>query len=406
MFKAESEMQDWLKAELNNVDGLIDLIVNKDEFENIEASSFEERKIKESFEYCLESLITNVMISENENISLKEGDVLKPDFLLYSSESESLVIVELKCQPNATREAGTEFGAYANEIKSYIPFVSDGDVVNVIISTNWPVLLRHYIYHEIFWQQRNLICLEPVKFEDENKKLKILSINAIIEGKISLKLSDRHLGGYHICLYDHKLYETNPDYSRLDQRVEQMKTAVQGMVTRGNGLKCHGFAFLWTDDLASLAPYVITVANIAPFQSLERLFHDDEFLPNKITERLVKNVIIECDPSGHGISLSAIVDKGISFLKNFCSPTPESFNTWNILRPQMLAPRTKLISFVSWGIFGELFSDKILNEYLKGNITINATDPNLGIEVINEVIDPNYDFIDLNSLYATIDEEE
>jgi hypothetical protein len=404
MFKSESDMQGWLQSELENNDGLVDIIINVDEFEKYEPSSLEERKVKESYAYCLESLITNVQICANENISLKPGDILKPDFLLYSSESESIVIIELKNQDNAAREAGTEFGAYANEVKSYVPLVSDGDIINVIISTNWSVLLRHYIYHEIFWQQRNLLCLEPTAYDGE-KKLRIVEINRIIEGNISLKLSDRHLGGYHICLYDHSLYHKNPDYSRLDKYLEQMKTAIQGMGSRGSSLKSHGFAFLWTDDLLTLAPYVITVVNVAPFQSLERLFHDEKFKPNKITESIIRNVIIESDPSGQGISLNSIADKGISFLENFCSPKRESFNTWYTLKNEIVAPTTKLISFVSWGIFGELFYEKILNEYLKNNLTINVTDPELGLQLISELIDPNYDFIDLNLLYEN-DEEE
>lgn len=175
IFNTEDEMQKWLSIELHKNEGLMDIIDNYKTFSEYKPISTPEKKIFESFEYSLNSLYTNIIISENENISLKKGDSLKPDFLLYSPERETIVVVELKNLSGPSRQAGTEISAYTSEVKSYIPFLSDGDVVNVIISSVWPTLLRHYIYHEIFWLQKNLICLEPV-LKDEKILLNIIDI--------------------------------------------------------------------------------------------------------------------------------------------------------------------------------------------------------------------------------------
>ncbi|NOU19121.1 MAG: hypothetical protein HOO91_16310 [Bacteroidales bacterium] len=397
-------MQEWLSQNLTKIEGLADLITNIDEIENFKPNSLVNEKIHNSFKYCIKSLKLNSVISENENISLKKGDSLKPDFLLYAPETESIVIIELKNISGTTRQAGTEISAYASEIKSFIPFISEGDIINVIISPVWPTLLKHYVFHEIFWLQRNIICIEPFK-DGVNIKLNILDILSFTEDNVTLKLSDKHLGGYQLCLYDDSLYKDRENRNRLDPFIEQMKTALSAIATKGYSQKNHGFAFLWKDNWkSSLAPYSITILNFAPFQSIERLFHDENYEINDITEKFIK-IIVDYAPIGHGESLSEITDAGISFLDNFCSPRMEGFSTWADLK-ELMKHRCDLKAFKCWGIFDELFSNKLQEEYKKGNIQISSTDPNLGWDLLNELIDPNYEFIDLSYYKYTPDNDE
>ncbi len=401
-FDSEKEMQKWLSDEFSNEKQLTDLILNIEEFEKYKPDSLASKKIFQSFSHSLKSLYNTSVISEDENISFKKGDSLKPDFLLYALETESVVIVEIKNSGHATREGGTELGAYASEVKSYVPFISDGDIVNVIISPEWPTLIRHYIFHEIFWVQRNLICLEPIKSNGEIK-LNILDINSIIEDNISLKIGYQHLGGYQLCLYDHNLYSEPNNRTKLDPHLEQMNTAISAMATKGNSQKNHGFAFLWKDNWGkSLAPYSITIINFSPFQSIERLFHDEDFEPNAITEKFI-DILKDFDPNGHGESLITITQTGREFLEDFCAPRMEGFHTWDILKETMLS-RSNLISFHSWGVFGELYSDKLLEKYKEGNFNLKSNDPELGIELLDELIDPNYEFINL--AYYNYDPDE
>ncbi len=394
IFNSESDMQEWLSKQLKKETGLSDLIKNNDYLDNCKVSSLADKKVFESFEYCCKSLHINEILSENENISLNPKDSLKPDFLLYASETESIVIVELKNLVGPSRQAGTEISAYASEIKSYIPFISEGDVINVIISTEWTTLLKHYLFNEIFWLQKNIICLEPI-IDNGVKKLKIIDIGILCDKNVALKLSPKHLGGFQICLYDYNLYSEPENRDLFDPHLEQMKTALSVIATKGYSQKNHGFAFLWRDTSpSSLAPYSITILNFAPFQSIERLFHDEEFEPNDMTEKLIDIIVNYC-PEGHGKSLGAITDAGIEFLKNFCTPREEGYTTWDNLK-SLMKGRCELIAFKCWGIFDELYMGRLLKEYQDGNSAVSSTDPNIGLAMLSEVIDTNYGFIDLS----------
>lgn len=315
------------------------------------------------------------------------------------------MIVELKNFGGASRQAGTEISAYASEVKSYVPFISDGDIINVIISPVWTTLLRHYVFHEIFWVQRNIICLEPVSNSKDEIGLKIKKIPSLIEDKASFKIGYEHLGGYHLCLYDYNLYHEPNNRNRIDPHIEQMETAIKAMATKGNSQRNHGFAFLWKDNWElSLAPYSITVVNFAPFKSVERLFHDEVYTPNEITERFVE-IIIDHAPEGHSQSLNAITDSGIKFIADFCNPRPEGFTSWDNLKDTMMR-RGDLISFHPWGVFEELYSDELLIEYKNGNRTISSNNAELGLRMLKSIIDPNYKFINLAYLNYDPDEEE
>jgi len=392
-FASEEDMQDWLRGELEDNDCMSDLIVNLDAFRALEIKDQNIVKIYEVFAYCLESLDMVNVLAENENISLNPKDILKPDFLLYAPETQSLVIVELKNLSGPSRNAGTEVAAYANELKSYVPFLSEGDTITLIISSVWPTLLLHYISHEIAFLGRKVLCLQPVE-TSEGKKLCIVDPAKLAAGNEFLKLSAEYLWGFQICLYDDELYRGG-DRRRTDQYLQQMHAAIRAMATRGNALKNHGFAFLWKDTSNSLSPYNITVINIAAFYTLEKFFHNEDYEPGALMKKLIHEVIQEHDPMGDSQSIMSITDYGIEFFKNFCSPVREGFLRWKNLRNSMLQ-HSELISFHSWGFFEEQFYRRLLSEYNAGNTEIEHTDPFLALDFINGLIDPDYPFFDLN----------
>ncbi|PUU66465.1 hypothetical protein DCL23_01975 [Citrobacter freundii] len=82
IFVNESEMQAWMETKLNEVEGLSELIINEEELNNFIPSSTPEKKIKDSFTLCICGLYLTEVISTNENISSKHGDILKPDLLI------------------------------------------------------------------------------------------------------------------------------------------------------------------------------------------------------------------------------------------------------------------------------------------------------------------------------------
>ena len=158
-------MQEWLEDALKENHGeLYSLIHNAESFEKMYKNQ-SKNKILFSFYNSLLSLHETEMISANENISYKKGESLKPDLMLYSYTIESLVLIELKNSSNATREAGTELGAYNYELLSYFPNIPKLDIVHVIISNEYPDLLLHHIRNMIFMWGSDNICI------NKNKKI-------------------------------------------------------------------------------------------------------------------------------------------------------------------------------------------------------------------------------------------
>lgn len=80
---------------------------------------------------------------------------------------------ERKMQEWLSKKLEEAAGAYAGELKSHLPFISDVDIIHVVISPHWPTLLRHFIFNEIFWMQRNILCLEPYKKENDQVQLRV-----------------------------------------------------------------------------------------------------------------------------------------------------------------------------------------------------------------------------------------
>lgn len=386
LFENENAMQQWLSDRLAQETPLSELILNYETFKEDSNNSYRTlvlSKIRNSFLYCLASFENNVIITEDMDISQNPKDKLRPDFLVYAPESESIVVIELKNQKNATREAGTEISAYAAEIKTYLPFISDGEVVSVIVSTEWPVLLRHFLFNEIFWLQRNIICLEPVETKD-GVMLQIVEPKIFAESEVTTQINPQQLGGYQLCLYDNELYKGG-EYYRIAAFENQMRAAMSAMVAKGNALKTHGFAFLWRHCFhIGLAPYNITIINVAPFQSLNQLLADPKSNPNLMTLRLM-DILKEYALEGHGQALESIREYGAQFLTTFCDPQPEGFMQWRDLQPNIFY-QTDAIAFAGWGIFGELFFDRLAQEYRDGNFEWQPDSPLLANRMIEELM--------------------
>lgn len=401
LFKNEAAMQSWMEKQLKCVDGFSELLISSDV---PPPTTTEEESITKSYEFCLKALNQNIVISANENISLDPSDILKPDFILYSTESEAVVIIELKNLAGPSRQAGTELGAYTAEIKQYLPLIAGSDVLSIVVSTHWPALLKHYIFNEIVWGNKCVLCLRPI---EQNKEimLELVPPNEMIEGSLAVSLSEEHLGGFHVSLYDMNLYSGGAR-NRIDIYIEQMKTAAKYVAAKGREQGNNGFAFLWKNERKdTLAPYFITIVNIAPFKMLERFAHTIDIPNNSILDRIIKNVVIEYSPDGHGASIGAQSEDAIQFLSTFCSAQPEGFLSWPDLKAFMMES-SNLISFEAWGIFEKTLFSELEKEYAGGNITLRSNDPNLGLKALSKVIDSNYNYTDLRYFYTDSLEDE
>ncbi|RQO77811.1 hypothetical protein DBR40_07500 [Pedobacter sp. KBW01] len=395
-FDSEKEMQQWLSSRFAKGEALADMISNYEDFKEQDFSSAVkdagQRKICNSFQYCLKSFENNDVVSENIDISMNAKDVLKPDFIVYAPETQSILIIELKNIKGPTRQAGTEISAYAAEIRTYLPYLAEGDIVNVIISNDWPTLLKHYIYNEIVWLNKWLICLEP-EMASDGIGLKIIDPLQICDPAFKPRIWAKQLGGYQLCLYDDELYRGG-DYFRMGEFQDSMFAALHAMSAKGNALKAHGFAFLWRHcHEVGLAPYNITIMNFASFQTPELVFRDRKVSATEMGKR-IRRIIRDHAPEGHSETLDTITTYGETFLKDFCSPMPEGFESWDYLRPKIFEG-TDAIAFVGWGLFQDLFFERMATEpvHPESGHRYSATCPLFAIEMLDQLIYDDYQYV-------------
>ncbi|QEM12590.1 hypothetical protein [Mucilaginibacter rubeus] len=386
LFADEAAMQKWLHKKLKKEVALADLIFDYERYKSsirTDDPSFVINQIRKSYLFCMDSFDINELLFANENISLNPKDILKPDFVLYAAETQSIVIVELKNLKSATRQAGTEVGAYAAEIKSYLPFMADGEVVNVIISSDWPVLLRHYVMNEIIWLNRNVICLEPLK-RNGRIGLAIVSPDKIANDQLKFSVSQRQLGGFHLCLYDYGAKQAG-NFFRMDDHQNRIRTALNAMAARGNALRTHGFAFLFRvrSDFGE-APYIITIVNFSSFQGLPFAFLDPEYVPNKTAMRFLQ-LLRDNDPEGHGQMLNKICEAGEVFLKGFCDPRPEDFRDWGYLK-EYAFHEMDAMAFTGWGVFEEMYFELLAKKYDALDLDFEYDNPMVAISMLNEIV--------------------
>jgi hypothetical protein len=386
LFADEAAMQKWLHKKFKKEAALADLTFNYELFKQsitTDDPSFVINQIRKSYLFCMDSFDINELLFANQNISLNPKDILKPDFVLYSAETQSIVIVELKNLKSATRQAGTEVGAYAAEIKTYLPFMADGEVVNVIVSSEWPVLLRHYVMNEIIWLNRNVICLEPAKRKGRIG-LEIVPPEKIANDRLTFSVSEKQLGGFHLCLYDYGARQSG-NYFRMDDHQNRIRTAMYAMAAKGNVLRTHGFAFLFRHRTEfGDAPYVITIVNYSSFQGLPTSFLDANYIPNKTAMRFLQ-ILRDHNPEGQGQMLDKICDAGKIFLKGFCEPRPEDFRDWGYLK-EFPFRNMDALAFASWGIFEEMYFERLAKEYRAIDLDFEHDNPMVAISMLNEIV--------------------
>lgn len=380
LFNDEAEMQAWLKSIIKGDNQAFDALVSNSAYlENFRPRSYAEEKFLESYNLAWGALTYVEILTADINISLTKTEVLRPDFILYDQEKESIVIVELKNRAQATREAGTEIGAYAAAIRKYMPLLADSDIVNVIISSTWPPLLRHFVFNEVVWLGRSVICMEPT-IENENQRLRIKDIRSFTATEHAVKIPMDALGGHVIGL--ECLSQTDES---LSKHVPRMRLAGTAMARKGTALRSHGFAFLWETNDAH-APYCFTLINVAPLLDLGHLTaQDPPYSPVNVFAKELRQVVRDHGPGGHTRSLSLIDKHARMFLKSWCKPVSEAYCDWESLEQDIRDYKVKMLGFYPWGVFADVFHHKLAHRILKGqNVTFDHC--NVGYEVISELV--------------------
>ncbi|MGV2844550.1 hypothetical protein ACE1OG_11830 [Aeromonas hydrophila] len=374
MFYSEKNMQDWLSKKLQNEEGLRKLIIP---FHFQGDDSHANKKIVESYNYCLKTLNMIRVVCENKDISQFNSEILKPDFLLYSIETESWVIVELKNIAGPTRQVATELSAYANAMKSYFPWISDGDIISVIVSNDWPTLLKNHVFNEVYWLNRRVICFKPVFVGDEIK-LECINPSEFTNNHSRKLLTPESFSGHQLCLYGNSAC-SGGKVDDLELHIEQIRSAFYRMVNKSSSLHSHGFAFLWRDFRQySVAAYSITIVDINPYEN--NLYDTCE---EKGIANILQEVLYEYEASGNTFSSFEIMNDGDFYLKSICNPWPEGYSNWGVLREYMLE-HSDLIEFRCWGVVAEIYEHELEAEYRKGRFSTKYECPSFGLKFVEE----------------------
>ncbi|KGD62192.1 hypothetical protein T9A_00483 [Alcanivorax jadensis T9] len=378
MFVNEAEMQRKLSEYARKFGGFSEIVEDHDFYKG---TSLEEDLIIDAYDYCLESLYETVLITEEENISLFKKEQLKPDFLLFDPGFEKFVIVELKNEKNATRQAGTELGAYANAIKTHFPMIADTDVVFIVISSEWPTLLKNYLFNEIFWHKKKILCLRPILIESDFLRLECLPPNILFTNKLQTKFRSNSFSGMQYCIYGKGIHQGDP-IEELDKHILQVKASFERIIRKSQQKNSHGFAFLWKDlRNGTLARYSVTFVDINPFEKFHRQTIEIE---NDFSEKLYR-CISEWGASGMTGTAIESMRSGGYFLDSIANPAPEGAHSWEILKEFMLE-RSKLISFKPFGIIADLYEEHLSRVYAENGSGLQYDDPHFGLAFTEEIM--------------------
>lgn len=339
----------------------------------------------------LKSLSSLALLRANKNMSMTQNEVLRPDVVCFNSDREKVVLFELKVSNAAGRQAISELAAYEQEIKNYLPLISEDDVHLVLVSSEWSTLMDHSVSSAVTWGGKQILCLEATKVQGELVLKTRIPQAWQITG--TAMFPPEALVTMTLCLYDYKSGIDRKEISELDPR---LITALEIMGRTGDALGSHGFAILWRDHMVtSAAPYNVTICCVAPFglywagrTSGAITSSEDDFA--ETLDILVRDT----SPSGHSGSFFAIGNSASQLLKELFTPTWEGASFWADDR-ETLMTRAEPVMCEFWGSLGLHAIDYVSNPAMRahrqnlliGNLS-DWHDPRVAIPLIDQISGP------------------
>lgn len=376
IFADEKAMQDCLVGQIHcDNHALGELIVNPEYLSDAAPTTYSETRFFESYRRAMAALECVKVLVVNKNIAVEKREKLRPDLVLYDEYKGAIIVVELKNRAAATREAGTELGAYAAAVRTYMPFIAAGDIVSVVISSEWPTLLRRFVFNEIVWFGRTVICLEPSLSPEGHVTLSIMQIDTFTGRNTAKAIRASDLTGHILSLKP-------PKNGFPRTHVAQMRMAGLAMTHRGTALGNNGFAFLWkTND--SDAPYSFSLVDVSPMQDL---FHLCQNGPPYRPINAFHNALFKVGGSPDlSRSLTEIREHAQSFLKLCSIPHLESAMDWHGIAQDMLENGTEAIGFYPWGVFADAYHLKLARNAMQTGSTKHDA-VGVGWDTISELV--------------------
>lgn len=398
-FKSEAELQALIEEAIQN-ETLAQLVV--DEAALLDAASSEGKGRFPHFSLdrlcrratimagaaVLESLDSLKLLRANKNVSMTQYETLRPDVVCFNPEKESVVLFELKVSSAAGRQAITELAAYEQEIKNYLPLMSESDVQLVLVSSEWSPLMDHSVSSAITWGGKRILCLQAEKVQDKLVLKTRIPQAWQITG--SAQFPPAALVTMTLCLYDYTSANKNAE---IDPR---LITALKIMGRTGDALGSHGFAILWRDHWDnSMTAFNVTVCCVAPFGLYQesRLSGVIALTEDSFADAL-DNLVRETCPVGQSKSFFAIGKSAFPLLEELYSPEWEGVSCWANEREQLVS-RAEPLMCEFWGSLGlyaiDYVSSPTMRRYrpnlLLGNLG-DWSDPRVAIPLIDQLSAP------------------
>lgn len=344
---------------------------------------------------CIGSLKS--VSDKNANISATKGEQLYPDLLFCNEDMAVFVLFELKVGHQTPRQTLTEVLAYQHEIQNHLPFLSNEDLLTVIVATEYTALLDHSLALQMTWDRKNFLCLKASETGGN------LELSVHLPGCWSAVgqtwLPPDAFQICQLCLYPHE--GVSPE------EVERVAyTAIELTARRGDRINSTGFVLLWKDLWYGdqfQTPFNLTVGVLNPYAVLPAALSsgDASFPDTPISRYMLENGRSRELSAAYG-GLADVCRDADEYLRQWCRPTREAHSTWFEERAadvsdsssRVLEHRALPLTMDFWGVLGDYARDWISHPCIRetrpemGTAGLDWRFPEVGVPILEQLALP------------------
>ncbi|CAA6807963.1 MAG: Unknown protein [uncultured Sulfurovum sp.] len=396
----EKEIQKWLKNDYENILQNISGVEFLDEFDsNIDEyipefslDYFINQKFINSARYVKENLYLLDLITNDDNISTQKGEVLRPDLILFNVETNVLIVVEIKREHGAERQAITELLAYEHEIQNLMPFMSKVDICFVIISADYRTLLEHSIYSLSVWQNKKILPIKISGIESSDTSKWKLSFHRLDSWSLlsHTNILPKQISTFELVLYDKDAYNPNINVKDKEDNMAIFYKGLDLIIKEAEKNNISGFSILLknTNPMLALNNYSIMIGVVNHFSFLEKIRDNS----SKVKKYFLDNETLIL--SNH-LSAFSFTNNAEKFLNNFYNPEYEGFYNWKIHR-EILEQNSIPIKIDFFGEIDSLVTQFALNKTVLKNYfpelstgQVDFSYPKIGLNILDNLFQNN-----------------
>ncbi len=385
---------------IKNVDSIEKLYASlhdEDFLPSFSIDYFSRKKLISAAKNVVSSLKSvQVITTASKNISMDRKEKLFPDLVLFNQEEGKLIILEIKRSVKTVRETLTEMLAYDHEIRNFLPFLSNFEILFCIVSTEYSTLLNHSITGLTTWESKQILCLYVEESEKEELQIEIY----IPPAWTSLGISD--LPSTAISTLNITLYRRSDDEISADAE-SAVFYAASLIAKDGDRNNSHGFVLIWRDcwnleNFSGSADYHLKLGFINPYVFLP--FAQDLGIIDASQSSLGQYFLENADDF-HSYYCKEVFEKGLKFLKKHFSVDIEGLSDWNNDRSKphevcnpttLMCHRALPLRVELWGALGDFSRELIVHpgveKYLLSKFSgkiFGCEDPLIGIPLIDDI---------------------